>query len=44
VAALLVAVLCMCVRDVKAQKVNYTIGFLAPSPDSVIPASLSIEW
>jgi len=44
VAALLVAVLCMWLRDVEAQKATYTLGFLAPSPDSVIPSSLAIEW
>jgi hypothetical protein len=46
VAALFVAVLCTFLRDVKAQDtlVTYLLGFMAPSPDSVIPASLAKEW
>lgn len=45
VAALLVAVLCTLLRDSKATTtVTYTLGFLAPSPDSVIPTSLANEW
>lgn len=44
VVSLFVAVLCLCFKDGKAQEATYSLGFLAPSPDSVIPTSLSIEW
>ncbi|KAG0590114.1 hypothetical protein KC19_1G073000 [Ceratodon purpureus] len=46
VAAFLVAVLCTFLRDVDALNttLTYTLGFLAPSADSVIPASLANEW
>jgi hypothetical protein len=42
--SLFVAVLCQCLKVGKAQEATYRLGFLAPSPDSVIPTSLSIEW
>lgn len=46
VAAFLVAVLCTFLRDADALNttLTYTLGFLAPSADSVIPASLANEW
>lgn len=44
VISLLVAVVCLCSKVGKAQEASYRLGFLAPSEDSVIPTSLSIEW
>ncbi|XP_024390831.1 glutamate receptor 3.1 [Physcomitrium patens] len=46
-ATLHVVVLCMCLRGVIAldpQNITYRIGFLSPSPDSIIPTNLAIEW
>lgn len=46
-AVLLAMVICICFGDATAQNpqnITYRIGFLSPSPDSVIPTNLAIEW